>query len=309
MSELVPIYKGKGDVLECSSSRGIKLLEHGMKVAERVLERRLKQTVEIDKMQFGFTPGTGTTHAIFIARQLQKRYSGKHRKLWWAFVDLEKAFDRVSRKVVEWTMRKLGVEEWLVRAVMAMYKHARTRIRSYDGSVSEWFGVNVGVHQGSVLSPLLFIIVMKAVTHNVREGLPWEMLYADDLVLVGKCEEELKEKLRKWNECLKDKGLKVNEEKTKVMCESFGTGTTQVVGNVKHPYSVCLKGVAVNSIRCTQCIQWVHASCSRVKGSLKNVESSFICRRCKGELSETRQVNSLHIQVPAKKLENFEKLL
>ena len=140
---------------------------------------------------------------------------------------------------------------------------------------------------------------MEAVTHSVREGLPWEMLYADDLVLVGKCEEELKEKLRKWNECLKDKGLKINEDKTKVMCESFGTGITQVVGNVKHPCSVCLKGVGVNSIRCTQCIQGVHARCSRVKGSLKNVDSSFICRRCKGELCETRQVNSqingLHI--------------
>ena len=133
MSELVPIYKGKGDVLECSSSRGIKLLQHGMKVAERVLERRLRQAVEIDKMQFGFRPGTGTTHAIFIARQLQERYRGKHRELWWAFVDLEKAFDRVPRKVVEWAMRKLSVEEWLVRAVMAMYKHARTRIRSYGG--------------------------------------------------------------------------------------------------------------------------------------------------------------------------------
>ena len=59
MSELVPIYKSKGDVLECSSSQGIKLLEHGMKVAERVLERRLRQAVEIDKMQFGFRPGTG----------------------------------------------------------------------------------------------------------------------------------------------------------------------------------------------------------------------------------------------------------
>ena len=118
----------------------------------------------------------------------------------------------------------------------------RTRIGSYDGSVSEWFGMNVEVHNGSVLSPLLFIIVMEAVTHSVREGLPWEMLYADDLVLVGKCEEELKEKLRKWNECLKDKGLKINEEKTKVMCESFGTDTTQVVGNVKHPCSICLKG-------------------------------------------------------------------
>ena len=52
--------------------------------------------------------------------------------------------------------------------------------------------MNVGVHQGSVLSPLFFIIVMEAVTYSVREGLPWEMLYTDDLVLVGKCEEELK---------------------------------------------------------------------------------------------------------------------
>ena len=81
MSELVPIYKGKGDVLECSSSRGTKLLEHGMKVAERVLERRLRQAVEIDKMKFGFRPGSGTTDVIFIARQLQERFRGKHRKL------------------------------------------------------------------------------------------------------------------------------------------------------------------------------------------------------------------------------------
>ena len=109
----------------------------------------------------------------------------------------------------------------------------------------------------------------------------------------------MKEKLRKWNEYLKEKGLKINEEKTKVMCESFGTDTTQVVDIVKHPCSVCLKGVGVDSIRCTQYIQWVHARYSRVKGSLKKVESSFICRRCKGKLCETRQVNSqvndLHI--------------
>ena len=85
----------------------------------------------------GNPSSTGTTDVIFIARQLQERYRGRHRKLWWAFVDLEKAFDRVPRKVVEWAMRKLGVEEWLVRAVMAMYKHARTRVRSYGGSVSE----------------------------------------------------------------------------------------------------------------------------------------------------------------------------
>ena len=98
----------------------------------------------------------------------------------------------------------------------------------------------------------LDINLVNFLTINTETLLPAN-LYADDLVLVGKCEEELIEKLRKWNECLKDKGLKINEEKTKVMCESFGTGTTQVIGDVKHPCSVCLKDVGVNSIRCTQC--------------------------------------------------------
>jgi hypothetical protein len=52
--------------------------------------------------------------------------------------------------------------------------------------------------QGSVLSPLLFIIVMDAVTRELKEGLPWELLYADDLVLVPTSERELKEKIQKW---------------------------------------------------------------------------------------------------------------
>ena len=59
LSTLILIYKGKGDPLECKVHRAIKLLEHGMKVLERVLERRLREKVSIDGMQFGFMPGKG----------------------------------------------------------------------------------------------------------------------------------------------------------------------------------------------------------------------------------------------------------
>ena len=81
------------------------------------------------------------------------------KKLNYAFVDLAKAFDRLPREVVRWAMRKLGVDEWLIRTVMALYTEACTVGRT-DAGLSESFEVKVGWHQGSVLSPLLFAIVM-----------------------------------------------------------------------------------------------------------------------------------------------------
>jgi len=57
-------------------------------------------------MQFGFVPGKGITDLFFILRRKQEEYHDKKRKLFMCFVDMEKAFDRVPRKVMEWTMRK-----------------------------------------------------------------------------------------------------------------------------------------------------------------------------------------------------------
>ena len=73
-SLMVKVYKGKGDALECGSYRGIKLLDHVMKVLERVVEKKVRNKVFINDMQFGFRPGKGTTDAIFIVRQVQERF-------------------------------------------------------------------------------------------------------------------------------------------------------------------------------------------------------------------------------------------
>ena len=51
---MIPIYKAKGNVLDCGNYRGIKLLEHGLKVYERIIDKRLRQQVNIDDMQFRF---------------------------------------------------------------------------------------------------------------------------------------------------------------------------------------------------------------------------------------------------------------
>ena len=100
-------------------------------------------------------PGKGTTDALFILRRMQEEFRGREKKLYMCFVDLEKAFDRVSRKVMEWALRKKSLLEVLVKAVMSLYEGSRTKVRVGSG-LSEEFGIRVGVHQGSVISPLIF---------------------------------------------------------------------------------------------------------------------------------------------------------
>jgi hypothetical protein len=277
-SWMIPVYKGKGDALECSSHRGIKLLDHAMKVFERVLEKRIRSSIKIDDQQFGFRPGRGTTDAIFIIRQIQEKFLGKKKELWMAFVDLEKAFDRVPREVLWWALRSLGLCEWMIKVVESMYDGVTTAVK-VNGESSSDFEVKVGVHQGSVLSPLLFIAVIEAVSRKFKVGLPWELLYADDLALLASSEEELLEKIRMWKTGLEDKGLRVNVGKTKVMRCTDGTGEVRKSG--RWPCGVCGKGVGGNSIECGQCKNWIHKRCSKIKGKIES-NANFKCAVCIG---------------------------
>ena len=91
-SDLISIYKSR-------CYRSVKLSEYGMKVIERIFEKRQRNVVRIDKMQMGFMPGRRTTDAIFILRQMLEKYEMARRKLYVVFVDLEKAFGRILREV------------------------------------------------------------------------------------------------------------------------------------------------------------------------------------------------------------------
>jgi len=105
-------------------------------------------------------------------RQMQENFRVKGNKVYFGFVNLEKAFDRVPREVIRWAVRKLGVEEWLVSAVMSMYTGAKTLVKTIYGN-SSGFEVKAGMHQGSALSPLLFVIVIEAISREFRVALPW----------------------------------------------------------------------------------------------------------------------------------------
>ena len=109
---------------------------------------------------------------------------------------------------MQWALRKKGLLEILVKAVMSLYEDSKTKLK-VESEFSEEFSVAVDVHHGSVLSPLLFAIVVDVVTENAREGLMKEVLCADDLVEMSETMEGLKERFLKWRSALESKGLKV----------------------------------------------------------------------------------------------------
>ena len=67
-------FKGKGDIRNCSCYGAVKFLEHGLKVVEGVLEKRLCRIVNVNEVQIGFVPKRGTIVAVFILRRLQEMY-------------------------------------------------------------------------------------------------------------------------------------------------------------------------------------------------------------------------------------------
>ena len=101
------------------------------------------------------------------------------------------------------------------------------------------------MHRGSVLSPLIFAIVVDAVSEHTIEGLLNEILYADDLVLMSENLEDLRERFQRWRDALESKGLRINIRKTKMMVSG---AEGEVVRSRVDPRGICGKRVMSNAV-------------------------------------------------------------
>ena len=244
-STLVLLYKNKGDIQDCTNYRGIKLMSHTMKLWERVIEYRLRKVVMISENQFGFMPGRSTMEAIHLLRQLIERYRERNKDLHMVFIDLEKAYDRVPRDVLWWTMMKKGVSLKYISIIKDMYEGVVTNVRTCGG-VTTNFPITVGLHQGSALSPFLFAIVMDELTRSIQENVSWCMLFVDDIVLIDESRAGVNAKLELWRQTLEARGFKLSKSKTEYMECRFSKqrssdGSVVKLGEQEIPVDDCFK--------------------------------------------------------------------
>ena len=88
LSEVTPLFKEKGYILECSNYRGMKLMSHTLKLLERIIDQRLSTIVELGNIQFGFRRGRSTMDPVFALKILQEKYKEKQKDLHMKSVDL-----------------------------------------------------------------------------------------------------------------------------------------------------------------------------------------------------------------------------
>jgi hypothetical protein len=112
-----------------------------------------------------------------------------------------------------------------------MYDNVVTSVRISDGDTYD-FLINIGLHQGSTLSHYLFALVMNDVTRDVQCGIPWYLLFIDDVILVDESRTEVDQKLELWRRTLETKSFKFSRSKTKYMKCDF-SATIQEEGNVR----------------------------------------------------------------------------
>ena len=104
---------------------------------------------------------------MFAVRHVCEKYLAKGKDVFWAFMDLEKAYDTIDRHGMWQMLRVYGVGGKLLKAVQRFYVDSRVSVLVENG-VSEWFPVNIGLRQGCVMSPFLFNVYMDGVVREVN---------------------------------------------------------------------------------------------------------------------------------------------
>jgi len=170
------------------------------KLYSTIINNRLQEWIEQNDItgqhQAGFKRNYSTIDHMFTLMAAVQKQFASNRKLYVAFVDFEKAFDSISRKLLWPILQKHGIKGKLYNCIKSIYSDVKSRIRS-GAKLSDFIQCTQGVKQGDVLSPLLFSLfvneIASEIINNGKHGITLKpdlielfiLLFADDMILLS----------------------------------------------------------------------------------------------------------------------------
>ena len=258
-SLLCPIYK-KGDKLECKNYRGIALLNIAYKIFANILYQRLLPYAEctIGEYQCGFRAGRSTSDQLFNIRQILEKCKEYNIELHHLFVDFKAAYDSVIRSKLWRAMEEFGIPNKLISLAKMTLTDTKSRVRIRN-KLSEAFDIKEGLRQGDPLATLLFNLILEAAVRFIGMDTSSTIFtksnqllgFADDVDVVGRNMDAVKEKFVAFEEGASNFGLKVSDDKTEYMVVSssdrqYGSTVTINQHNFKVVDSFVYLGSQVN---------------------------------------------------------------
>ena len=226
-----PLHK-KGDVDSPDNYRGISLLCICSKLYSYILNKRLTDWIEDNKLihesQAGFRKKYSTIDHLFTLVAMIQRQLLYHRKLYVAFIDFKKAFDSVVRSKLWGILRRNGVKGRMYKAITSMYNAVKAKVRA-GGELSDSFMCPRGLKQGEITSPILFSIFINELANEIilhgKHGIQlmpdlieiFILLFADDVILVSDTVSGLQNQLNVLWDTANKLDLLVNLDKSNII--------------------------------------------------------------------------------------------
>ncbi len=243
------LYKGKGPMDDANNFRGITLKSQLLKMLESLMCARLRSWAETNNLlpdeQTAYRPGKMGSDHIFTLVVLCEKMRYRKKPLFASFLDLKKAFPSIPRQRLLDKLGRLGVSDKFLRVLTRLYSQD-TFTLLLDGVESEQqFSVTAGVHEGSPLSPLLFILYISDLVSHLRRtgadigGIELEdgtrifcILYADDVLLISSTPEGMQRLLDDTCGYFVQEGMNVNPLKSEIVIFSTARSVPDIAFRV-----------------------------------------------------------------------------
>ena len=215
----------RGNCTESSNYRPVMQSSCILKIFEMHILDILEEKVVFNNRQFGFKKGTSTTDACLILKEVVHRYMKGKGKVFSAFIDLSKAFDKVDHFILGHTLLDREIPADIVVLLMHYIRNQSARV-IWDGASGEYHLINEGVRQGGILSPFLFKLYIDQMISDISAmdvGCKLGFMrinilaYADDIVLIADTRENLEQIYVHFALCVDELKLVMNRNKSKCM--------------------------------------------------------------------------------------------